>query len=1103
MQRALPCTSRPQRSASRGLLVPLAASLLALSLTATASTASAVSTAGTNGGQAPTARSAGVAASEHGATPKRDPFMSKLHSMYDNIEKEYRPDVRWWLAEGLNTDETLKKNIQEISDSGFGAAEFLAMPEAGAPDDVYAWGSDEWTADSKLVMEEATRLGLGFSLTSGTNWANANLPDTYTWDGKPFDPNNKAAAKSLDYTTQVVAAGKTYDAALPVPAGNRPTLDHVLQGVVAAKITKARSGMGGDRFAEGSGTGELDLSSVVDLTSKAVRNDAGYTLKWTAPTDGDYALLTYWMRGTEQTAAPSVSKNYTVNYMDSYGIDALKDYWRSNVLTPELEALLKSNGRGEIYMDSLEVNRPGAAGWLWGYNFKEEFKSRRGYDVTPYLPFISSAGGDWTDSNENTFLSKVLNDVRRTQSDMYSENVLKPLQEWLHSLGMTLRAEPSYGLPFEISTPGKYIDGIEAESYAQNVDFDAFRGFLGSANMYGRTFSSETGAVPGRNYFYDMDYFTQMSYLQFAGGINRTVFHGYSGIEGSDASTAWPGHEGMYPSFSDRFNSRQPASKHYPEWTEMLGRNQKVLRQGQPQRDIAILRTDHAFFAYPGGWQNAISENSAALKDEPLYWQDLSLQHSGYTYDYFSPLLLEDKSNVSWTNKVLQPDGPSYQAVIVYQQAMELTSARALYKIAKDGLPVVFVNNVTERYRSVANGKAASVNRYARDDDAALERVVDRIKALPNVREIQDDAETKATLERLGVQPRVGYDKPNNKVLTQTRLDKANDIFYTWAYSFKYGLNKFDVPAGEAKAPHSFDLVIDRPGKPYQINDWTGEVEPVGVYEIRGGKTYVSLTLQPGEKAIVALDLSKSAAKGNTLHVVSSDADDAVVSGNRVTVTAGQTGSYSAKLSNGMVARTGRVSVRDKVVLPKWNITVEDWNEGEKVTNTEEKFGHTTKEVYFKTKKTPLSFPNSDLVPWKDLPATSAQLAQLSGTNPSMSDVSGLGRYNTTFKLPATWSKPDGAHLQLTSTGGGTVQVTVNGRQVPGFDLRTLRVDVSDFVKPGTNTVEIEVASTLTNRVLTRNYPTVKGVRDYGLTGEVAILPYKKETIPRSDWRRR
>jgi hypothetical protein len=126
----------------------------------------------------------------------RESFSEKMREMYGEIETCYRPDLRWWLAEGLNTDETLRKNVREIYKSGFGAAEFLAMPEPGADSSVYGWGSEEWTNDTRLIISEVTKHGLGFSLTSGANWANANLPDTCL-KGGALRPDSKAAAKEL------------------------------------------------------------------------------------------------------------------------------------------------------------------------------------------------------------------------------------------------------------------------------------------------------------------------------------------------------------------------------------------------------------------------------------------------------------------------------------------------------------------------------------------------------------------------------------------------------------------------------------------------------------------------------------------------------------------------------------------------------------------------------------------------------------------------------------------------------------------------------------------------------------------------------------------
>lgn len=1046
-----------------------------------------------------------------------DEFAQLLTDMYDEIEIEYRPDVRWWLAEGLNTDATLEKNLQQIYDSGFGAAEFLAMPEPSADSTIYGWGSEEWTADSQLIIHEAAELGLGFSLTSGTHWANANLPDTYTWDGEPYGPDNKAASKELDYATILLDGGEQFNGTLPYPKKPESSdgdttgttssyTEHMFVGVVAAKVVNERPESGQDyEYAEGTEAGVLDLSSVVNLTDSVVEQDGVYTLDWTAPDDGEYAVFAYWMHGTCQTATPSVSTNYTINYMDSYGTEALIDYWEENILTEDLRETVENSGRGEIYMDSLEVNTYGAGGIFWGYNFLDEFISRMGYDITPYLPFITADDGrstgrqakpyDYSASTDedNETIEKARKDYYHVMTDMYVENVLAPLQEWLHGYNMKLRAEPSYGFNFEISTPAKYIDGIETESFAQNADVDLYRGMLGSANMYGRPFSSESGAVSGHNYYFNMDEWTQLCYLQFVNGINRTVFHGYSGIEGSEGDTYWPGHEGMYSLFSERFNERQPASEFYPEWTQMLGRNQKALRQGNPSRDIAILRTDYNFINY--GFVEGMNNFTCnyQMNDIPYYWSDYELQHNGYTYEYFSPQLLLDEENVSWTADALQPDGPNYQAIILYQEALELDAAQKLLEIAQDGLPIIFANNNPEMLAHdgtyYEHGEAASKSPSLAYSDEEVQAVVAEIKALPNVKTVDSPADAMEALQELGVYPRVQFTEPTDTILTISRDDAENGIYYTFAYNFKFAVNEGD-PATTTV------LSIEGEGQPYFIDDWTGEVTKAGEFEIRDGRTYVEVSLLPGEAVLMAIDMEETPAA----HAISTTADEAYIEDGVGMILATASGDYETVLDNGETVTT-TIEVPEAISLPIWDITIEDWNEGDKVVNTEEKFGHTTTEVYYTTKKTELSFPQSELVAWKDLPATEEQLATLttaSGDAPSMAQVSGIGTYTTTFTLPEGWTDANGAYLQIGSTNGSIVQVFVNGEKAPGVDTRTLRTDISDLLVEGENTIEVRLATTLTNRMIERDYqnndsrwteefPTVQ---DYGMTGEVSIVPY-------------
>ena len=110
-----------------------------------------------------------------------------------NPKKRYRPEVRWWLAEGFHTDQTLKNDIRLLDESGFGAVEFLAMEDEGVDSSEYGWGSEEWVHDSRLIIAEATERGMGVSTTSGTNWANANLTT--------ITPDDQAASKELDFVS--------------------------------------------------------------------------------------------------------------------------------------------------------------------------------------------------------------------------------------------------------------------------------------------------------------------------------------------------------------------------------------------------------------------------------------------------------------------------------------------------------------------------------------------------------------------------------------------------------------------------------------------------------------------------------------------------------------------------------------------------------------------------------------------------------------------------------------------------------------------------------------------------------------------------------------
>jgi len=197
----------------------------------------------------------------------------KKYEKLQNPGIQYRPDVRWWLAEGFHTDETLKEEIADLEETGFGAVEFLAMEEPGADSKLYGWGSEEWVHDSHTIVEETTKRKMGVSMTSGTNWSNANLIT--------ITPDDKAAAKELDYAVETVKAGESRSGAILKSELTMPGVTkQELEAVVAIRIAGEKNGKTGKRGSSYMDSAGRRRLSVILLLDPWNRTDCGTVGKY-------------------------------------------------------------------------------------------------------------------------------------------------------------------------------------------------------------------------------------------------------------------------------------------------------------------------------------------------------------------------------------------------------------------------------------------------------------------------------------------------------------------------------------------------------------------------------------------------------------------------------------------------------------------------------------------------------------------------------------------------------------------------------------------------------------------------------------------------------
>lgn len=104
----------------------------------------------------------------------------------------------------------------------------------------------------------------------------------------------------------------------------------------------------------------------------------------------------------------------------------------------------------------------------------------------------------------------------------------------------------------------------------------------------------------------------------------------------------------------------------------------------------------------------------------------------------------------------------------------------------------------------------------------------------------------------------------------------------------------------------------------------------------------------------------------------------------------------------------------------------------------------------------------------------------------------GIGWYRTSIDVPTSWAPRTGPVLDP-STVNDTFRVWVNGHVAPSTGLLSPQPDIGRLLHPGRNTIEVEVATSLINRLHTVT-PPIHGIatpQDCGLLTSVRLRPYR------------
>lgn len=445
--------------------------------------------------------------------------------------------MRWWWFGPAVTKPQLERELRLMRDGGIGGVEIQAVYPL-APDSATAgvrnlpFLSDEFIDALRFASTTARDLGMRVDLTLGSGWP-------YGGAQVPID---QAAAK-LRTERVTVPAGATR---LPVPAmgaGERLLAAFLaVAGEQARQLTDVRDG----------------VVQVPDASSPRtvlffIASRTGMMVKRAAV-------------GAEGFVLDHFSRPALDAYLSRTGDRLLQAFGGS---TPYA-----------VFCDSLEVYESD-----WSSDFLEEFRRRRGYELTPHLPALAAPA-----SAEAA--APIREDWARTLSELLAERFLAPMQQWAHAKGTRFRVQ-DYGTPPATLASNAFADLPEGEG-AQWRSLSATRWASSASHIFGRPVtSSETWTWLHSPVFratpLDMKAEADLHFLQ---GINQLIGHGWpytaEGVE-------YPGWR-FYASAV--FNDKNPWWIVMPDISRYLQRVSFLLRQGTAANDVAIYLPNHDAWAH-------------------------------------------------------------------------------------------------------------------------------------------------------------------------------------------------------------------------------------------------------------------------------------------------------------------------------------------------------------------------------------------------------------------------------------------------------------------------------------------------------------------------
>ena len=909
--------------------------------------------------------------------------------------KTARPMLRWWWPGGDVSDAVIEQQIAAFDAAGFGGVEIqpfsigLAPASAQQRARIDDYATPGFFAHVAAAARVAQQRGLFIDYTFGSGWpfGGPNITPELTeleltfshqsvkgpgpFPGKILLPGQPEGSSMM----RRLAPGS--GGALPADWKERLGRRTRIVAVIAVRGSAAQTSPypTGMIPVPAQDPGRVTRQGVLEPNSQLVLTDRlrpDGTLDWTVPA-GEWQVFVFRQFPSDLFPLGGVGAGpqLVLDHFNAAAFSAHADRVGERAL-PFLSSYIGKGWRG-IFVDSFEL----PADAFWSDGFLEQFKRRRGYDLTPYLPLVFQPHwmNPYLQMDATTPLytmagvaDRVMADYRLTVSELMQENFLVPFAAWARRHGLVSRMQ-AHGSPTDLIGSYGIADIPETEDLFAGPAPDFLRSARAGADLYGRRLvSAESFIFAGEAFGVTPAMLKARADLLFVNGVNEIVGHGAAYPHAGQGPVGW------YP-FGTLFSSflapRNPLWPYLRPLTAYITRTQSVLRVSENVVPVAIYRDGIGYQATPFG-QTA---------PEPLL--NSTLLQAGYDFDPVNADGLM-KSHVD-AGSLMTPGGTRYRVLILsHVAALRAETAERIAAFAKEGLPVVFIGEVPDRDEGL--------NDFERRD-ARVAAAVHTITSTQT--KLAQEAQLQGHLQHRGIPPNLTFLDGTHTAFLEKRFGDRRLFFLT---------------NPDPTARHVSFEVSGKSGAAVW-DAWSGTIRAQPTTPTEGGER-VDLQLDPFAAAFVVFDPNQPAIQASQAPAKSR--------------TVLEVGSAGWRLEAKGIGANGAPIVRTHVLSHLGN-----WTEA------------------------------ADLL-----------------------DFAGQGRYTTTINLAS--DRFSGTSRWLLDLGDvhDVASVRINGRPSVTLAIPPYRIDITDALHIGTNSLEIDVANTPFNA--TRGPSTAP--RPAGLLGPVILL---------------